>query len=107
MTWQYYRCEHCPEFHFKPKKADTSDFENHIKNEHDIDNAKLSDYEVKNIHPITGSDDIRSRGKFWENIEEDALDPDNLDYNHEVDESNVNIENTKKLIFHNYLCLNY
>jgi len=96
MAWRYYKCSHCPEFHFKPKKVDTSEFETHIRDNHTIDNVNLSDYEVKNIHPITGSDDIKGRGKFWENIKKEALDPDNLQYDYEVDESTI--ENTKKLM---------
>jgi len=99
MTWKYYKCSHCPFYHFKPAKDDTSEFETHIKNEHDIDDIKLSNYVVKNIHPLNGSDDITSRGKFWDNIKEEALDPDNLDYEgDEGDEANVNIENKKKLM---------
>jgi len=103
MAWRYYKCSHCSEFHFRPKGDDTSNFETHIKDEHNIDDVKLSDYEVKNIHPITGSNDIKSRVKFWENIKKEDLDPDNLDYDcvNNIDESGVNIENTKKLMNRN------
>ena len=35
---------------------------------------------IKSICPLTGSDDISGRGKFWNYILSMELDPDNLDY---------------------------
>jgi len=53
---------------------------------------------VKNIHPLTGSDDIRGRGKFWKNIEKDALDLDAIDLDNGYEVTESNIENKERLM---------
>ena len=97
MVSIYYKCPSCDVFHFKKNTEDTSYFINHLKEKHDI-TEDINQYEVMNICPLTGSNAIPGRGKFWKYIVNKGLDPDNLDYECMNNLDEVNIDNKNKLM---------
>lgn len=97
MVYIYYKCPSCDVFHFKKNTEDTSDFIIHLKEKHDI-TEDINQYEVMNICPLTGSNAIPGRGKFWKYIVNKGLDPDNIDYECMNNLDEVNIDNKNKLM---------
>jgi hypothetical protein len=98
--WKYYKSP--SSFHFKPNKdGDVSEFKQSLVDQGIIDDITddIKQFEIRNMCPLTGKNDISSRGKFWKHMLYMGLDPDNIDYEECMNYSGeVIIENTSKLM---------
>ena len=98
--WKYYKSP--SSFHFKPNKdGDVSEFKQSLVDQGITDGITddIKQFEIRNMCPLTGKNDISSRGKFWKHMLYMGLDPDNIDYDECMNYSGeVIIENTSKLM---------
>jgi len=79
VAWKLYSCSECSHKHFKPSKGGLTEFIDHIKSEHGLEDYSVVDHTC----PLTGKT-IKGRGKFWDYIAALQLDPSHMKYDYTV-----------------------